>query len=698
MRQDDLTDTERKLRACLLSLYRASPEGPLRAGIHQVLCETHRPGMRVHALDLPPGVCGTLIERDGTEWKVRGDNGALVRWSEGAFEDAPPRPSGPNAWKEWPVACAQAPERYVCVPHARYACPSCIEDVSVDRKPGANELPMNWHATEQGFESNDRSFVDLASGDVIVGHADGESIHVPRSVMLAALEHSQSDQIEAIRIAMCSTTLGGELIDPADPVRSVQQLMTRMLTLDSAMAKLSDIRDSIIGMQGFNFSEHAYLMAEILDSAGYRGHGYETSVRNFGTLLQQRDDSTLKLIRVCERFIEACPEIGTEWCERNVPELGTLKVWRDDMNPLLGSVEWSAFRIPGGELKTYAKAAENALRRIATACGFERTHDYPLQIVADVEQRLGELESSKSLLRDRTQLALKMLMVGDEAIRMLEGGGANETLEMLKQARENIDDLELEAPAEGETPQEGRPLGLVFPCPFCAGQRRTLQIVDRGWACHRCHAETTPQGRAALLYFVRGDMSTAPRGLQLRAIIPSICEDVPPGYFIKKMEATTGAGAQPERWLVFPEAWHYEHPDRAIAIREALLHAAAARHRGEIAMPDLGGILALQDVLTRASVKLTALAGELGLAAAVADLQARPVMSELRPLTLAEARRFFPVGTKVTVIAGNMSSKWFYDDVVEREAELVGELISVGLEKHGLWSASELFVKLPPVS
>lgn len=47
------------------------------------------------------------------------------------------------------------------------------------------------------------------------------------------------------------------------------------------------------------------------------------------------------------------------------------------------------------DVRAYNAAAENALRRIATACGFVRTHDHPMQIVADVEERLAELEQMR---------------------------------------------------------------------------------------------------------------------------------------------------------------------------------------------------------------------------------------------------------------------------------------------------------------
>lgn len=56
-----------------------------------------------------------------------------------------------------------------------------------------------------------------------------------------------------------------------------------------ALTKISAIRDSIIGMQGFNFSEHAYPLVAALKEAGYSGTEYEIARQNLGTLITQRD-------------------------------------------------------------------------------------------------------------------------------------------------------------------------------------------------------------------------------------------------------------------------------------------------------------------------------------------------------------------------------------------------------------------------
>lgn len=61
----------------------------------------------------------------------------------------------------------------------------------------------------------------------------------------------------------------------------------RIEALEATLTKISAIRDSIVGMQGFNFSEHAYPLVAALNEAGFPGAGYEISRKNLGTLIEQ---------------------------------------------------------------------------------------------------------------------------------------------------------------------------------------------------------------------------------------------------------------------------------------------------------------------------------------------------------------------------------------------------------------------------
>lgn len=64
--------------------------------------------------------------------------------------------------------------------------------------------------------------------------------------------------------------------------------------LRAALTKINAIRDSIVGAQGFNFSEHAYPLVAALEEAGYEGAGYGIASANLGTLIEQRDTANLE--------------------------------------------------------------------------------------------------------------------------------------------------------------------------------------------------------------------------------------------------------------------------------------------------------------------------------------------------------------------------------------------------------------------
>lgn len=59
----------------------------------------------------------------------------------------------------------------------------------------------------------------------------------------------------------------------------------KILALLDALEKISAIRDGIVGMQGFHFSNHAYPLVAALDAVGFPGAGYEIARKNLGTLL-----------------------------------------------------------------------------------------------------------------------------------------------------------------------------------------------------------------------------------------------------------------------------------------------------------------------------------------------------------------------------------------------------------------------------
>ncbi len=56
---------------------------------------------------------------------------------------------------------------------------------------------------------------------------------------------------------------------------------------DAALVKINDIRNSIIGFQTMNWSEHIYPLVAALEEAGIKGAGYPAARTNVGTMLDR---------------------------------------------------------------------------------------------------------------------------------------------------------------------------------------------------------------------------------------------------------------------------------------------------------------------------------------------------------------------------------------------------------------------------
>lgn len=61
----------------------------------------------------------------------------------------------------------------------------------------------------------------------------------------------------------------------------------RLVALEQMGAKVNEVRKSIVGMQGLNFSEHVYPLVAALNEAGFDGGTYEANRKSLGTLIEQ---------------------------------------------------------------------------------------------------------------------------------------------------------------------------------------------------------------------------------------------------------------------------------------------------------------------------------------------------------------------------------------------------------------------------
>jgi hypothetical protein len=72
-----------------------------------------------------------------------------------------------------------------------------------------------------------------------------------------------------------------------EKLESIIAELSRLSKLEAAMEKINNIRNSIIGTQTINWSEHIYPLVAALSEAGLQGLPYPEARKNFGTLIDR---------------------------------------------------------------------------------------------------------------------------------------------------------------------------------------------------------------------------------------------------------------------------------------------------------------------------------------------------------------------------------------------------------------------------
>jgi len=75
-------------------------------------------------------------------------------------------------------------------------------------------------------------------------------------------------------------------------------LALQIEALEACCEKVNAIRNSIVGCQQFNFSEHAYPLVAALNAAGFVGEPYPAALASVGTLLERATNAERKLAEV----------------------------------------------------------------------------------------------------------------------------------------------------------------------------------------------------------------------------------------------------------------------------------------------------------------------------------------------------------------------------------------------------------------
>ncbi len=86
----------------------------------------------------------------------------------------------------------------------------------------------------------------------------------------------------------------------ADDIRALLEENKR---LEAALIKINEIRNSIVGLQAINWSEHIYPLVAALDEAGcVVGMSYPENRKNFGTMLERTNKAEARIDAALEKI------------------------------------------------------------------------------------------------------------------------------------------------------------------------------------------------------------------------------------------------------------------------------------------------------------------------------------------------------------------------------------------------------------
>ena len=96
-----------------------------------------------------------------------------------------------------------------------------------------------------------------------------------------------------------------------DGSNAIADALTELETLRAALAKINVIRNSIVGAQTMNWSEHIYPLVAALNVAGYEGQPYPEARAYIGSVLDQRDAAEARA-KHAEAELETAHALRTE--------------------------------------------------------------------------------------------------------------------------------------------------------------------------------------------------------------------------------------------------------------------------------------------------------------------------------------------------------------------------------------------------
>lgn len=114
----------------------------------------------------------------------------------------------------------------------------------------------------------------------------------------------------------------------------VRDTCRRAEKAEAALQKINAIRNSIVGFQAINWSEHIYPLVAALNEAGIEGQSYPEARKYAGNLVERIQAAEATLAEAVRREWEACAKIVRDKAEKIIsdkPNKGDAAMtWRDD--------------------------------------------------------------------------------------------------------------------------------------------------------------------------------------------------------------------------------------------------------------------------------------------------------------------------------------------------------------------------------
>lgn len=150
----------------------------------------------------------------------------------------------------------------------------------------------------------------------------------------------------------------------------IDRMATALAEQATALAKINDIRNSIIGLQAFNWSEHAYPLVAALNKAGIEGLEYPEARANVGTLLERANKAEAEVAEQAKLhayFVQLAEQQHREDEAHAQAAEATVAELRAEVERLTGLNTRAFKNYTEAEMRTSKIAAERDAARAALA-------------------------------------------------------------------------------------------------------------------------------------------------------------------------------------------------------------------------------------------------------------------------------------------------------------------------------------------